>query len=122
MKRFINILIVIMLLICTTGDLTFASENRLNTNIVVEGIYKVGGSNQNFVPGKYKVELISSNSSVYLYIIDKNNVQRYSKRFDSKDSVTPYPFSVGTLIEGDSIIIFGKGELYFNNNFNENTQ
>lgn len=122
MKKFINILIVIMLFICITGDLAFASENRLNTNIVVEGIYKVGGNSENFAPGKYKVELISSNSTIYLYIIDKNNIQRYCKRFDSKDAVTPYPFSIGTLIEGDSIIIFGKGELYFNTNFNEKSQ
>ncbi|SFC67565.1 hypothetical protein [Clostridium uliginosum] len=118
MKRFINILIVIMLLICTTGDLTFASQNPINTNIVVQGIYKVGENNANFVPGKYKVELISSNSIVYVYIIDNNNIQRYSKRFDSKDSGKPYPFSVGTLKEGDSIIIFGKGELYLNNILN----
>lgn len=61
----------------------------------------------------------------YVYIIDKNNIERFSKRFNSEDIESKGKedvslFTAGTLLEGDTIIIYGKGEMYFNLIENQN--
>ena len=50
-----------------------------------------------------------------IFIIDRNDIQRYSKRFDSRTLNDSSLSNSGKLLEGDTIIIFGKGEFYFNN-------
>ncbi|MEG1255013.1 hypothetical protein [Clostridium sp.] len=108
MKNLTKILILTILIIATLNTSALASTEVPCTNILKEGIYKIsetGGSN--IKPGKCKIELISPDSVVYVYIIDSNTIERFSKRF-----ISTSPHSKGTLLEGDYIIILGKGEIY----------
>lgn len=83
-------------------------------NIFEQWIYKVDSQNVDFNPGEYSLKLISKDSICYIYIIDKDNIQRFSKRFDSTDLDNASLFTTGTLLDGDRIIIFVKGEFYIN--------
>ncbi|WP_290452712.1 hypothetical protein, partial [Romboutsia ilealis] len=87
--------------------------------------YLVSEENGSLKPGKYEFSLITPNVVSYVYVIDKNNIQRFSKRYNSenienkgKNDVSL--FTGGTLLEGDTVIIYGKGEMYFNRIENQN--
>ena len=89
------------------------------TNIFPQGQYLVSEKNGKLKPGKYEFSLITPNVVSYVYIIDKNNIERFSKRFnseevESKGKENVSLLTVGNLLEGDTIIIYGKGEMYFN--------
>ena len=95
------------------------TSNINYTNIFPQGQYLVSEKNGKLKPGKYEFSLITPNVVSYVYIIDKDNIQRYSKRFNSENIESKGKenfslFSVGTLLEGDTVIIYGKGEMYFN--------
>ena len=60
-----------------------------------------------------------------MIIFISSNIQRFSKRYNSenienkgKNDVSL--FTGGTLLEGDTVIIYGKGEMYFNRIENQN--
>ncbi|MGL5381617.1 hypothetical protein [Clostridium sp.] len=113
MKKFLAIILAFSLFISipskpiTASTITAPYEK---TNVLKEGIYKVSEKSSTFKPGEYRFEMISTTGRAYIFIIDSETVLRYSKRFNNTES----PFTVGTLLEGDSIIIYGDGEFYFN--------
>ncbi|MEG1255015.1 hypothetical protein [Clostridium sp.] len=108
MKNFAKILILILLITTTLNISASASTKVPYTNVLKQGIYKVSETGAGAIkPGKCSMELVSPDSVVYVYVIDSNTIARFSKRFTSAST-----YSEGTLIEGDSVIIFGKGEIY----------
>lgn len=117
MKKFKCIILLILIMINSNAS-ALALSREPYTNIILQGNYKVSERNGDFKPGKYKISLINSDSVSYVYIIDKDCVQRFSKRFsseciDSKDKENYSLYTEGSLLEGDTIIIFGKGKMYF---------
>lgn len=95
------------------------SQPQYYTNIFSNGIYLVSEKNGALKPGDYEFSLITNNTVSYVYIIDKNNIERFSKRFDSQDieqkgEKNTSLATSGRLLEGDTLIIYGKGEMYFN--------
>lgn len=112
--------IILLLMIIFTSSNTATSLQPLNyTNIFPQGQYLVSEKNGKLKPGKYEFSLITPNVVSYVYIIDKNNIERFSKRFnseevESKGKENVSLLTVGNLLEGDTIIIYGKGEMYFN--------
>lgn len=126
MKKIFSI-ILLLIIIFTSSNTVTALQPPNYTNIFPQGLYLVSEKNGKIKPGKYEFSLITPNVVSYVYIIDKDNIQRYSKRFNSEDienkgkdkfSLT----SVGNLLEGDTLIIYGKGEMYINliNDLNSN--
>lgn len=118
MKKFLTAILVFSLFVSIPYKSTFATSNIAapteKTNVVKEGIYKVSENAGFFKPGEYKFEMISNNAKSYVFIIDSHTILRYSKRFINEDNKVISPFTIGTLLEGDSIIIFGDGDFYFN--------
>lgn len=113
MKKLTIILVSLFLFIVTPNISTSSLTHTRSTNLYKEGIYKVSQTNGDFRPGDYRVELISPNSKAYILVIDKDIILRFNKRFDSsKPNGSLY--TIGMLQEGDSIIILGNGEFYFN--------
>ena len=118
--------IILLLTIIFTSSNTVTALQPLNyTNIFPQGQYLVSEKNGKLKPGKYEFSLITPNVVSYVYIIDKNNIERFSKRFNSEDIESKGKedvslFTAGTLLEGDTIIIYGKGEMYFNLIENQN--
>lgn len=118
--------IILLLTIIFTSSNTATALQPLNyTNIFPQGQYLVSEKNGKLKPGKYEFSLITPNVVSYVYIIDKNNIERFSKRFNSEDIESKGKedvslFTAGTLLEGDTIIIYGKGEMYFNLIENQN--
>lgn len=112
--------IILLLMIIFTSSNTATALQQLNyTNIFPQGQYLVSEKNGKLKPGKYEFSLITPNVVSYVYIIDKNNIERFSKRFnseevESKGKENVSLLTVGNLLEGDTIIIYGKGEMYFN--------
>ena len=112
--------IILLLMIIFTSSNTATALQPLNyTNIFPQGQYLVSEKNGKLKPGKYEFSLITPNVVSYVYIIDKNNIERFSKRFnseevESKGKENVSLLTVGNLLEGDTIIIYGKGEMYFN--------
>lgn len=112
--------IILLLIIIFTSSNTATALQPLNyTNIFPQGQYLVSEKNGKLKPGKYEFSLITPNVVSYVYIIDKNNIERFSKRFnseevESKGKENVSLLTVGNLLEGDTIIIYGKGEMYFN--------
>lgn len=112
--------IILLLTIIFTSSNTATALQPLNyTNIFPQGQYLVSEKNGRLKPGKYEFSLITPNVVSYVYIIDKNNIERFSKRFnseevESKGKENVSLLTVGNLLEGDTIIIYGKGEMYFN--------
>ena len=112
--------IILLLMIMFTSSNTATALQPLNyTNIFPQGQYLVSEKNGKLKPGKYEFSLITPNVVSYVYIIDKNNIERFSKRFnseevESKGKENVSLLTVGNLLEGDTIIIYGKGEMYFN--------
>ena len=112
--------IILLLMIIFTSNNTATALQPLNyTNIFPQGQYLVSEKNGKLKPGKYEFSLITPNVVSYVYIIDKNNIERFSKRFnseevESKGKENVSLLTVGNLLEGDTIIIYGKGEMYFN--------
>lgn len=112
--------IILLLMIIFTSSNTATALKPLNyTNIFPQGQYLVSEKNGKLKPGKYEFSLITPNVVSYVYIIDKNNIERFSKRFnseevESKGKENVSLLTVGNLLEGDTIIIYGKGEMYFN--------
>ena len=112
--------IILLLMIIFTSSNTATARQQLNyTNIFPQGQYLVSEKNGKLKPGKYEFSLITPNVVSYVYIIDKNNIERFSKRFnseevESKGKENVSLLTVGNLLEGDTIIIYGKGEMYFN--------
>lgn len=112
--------IILLLTIIFTSSNTATALQPLNyTNIFPQGQYLVSEKNGKLKPGKYEFSLITPNVVSYVYIIDKNNIERFSKRFnseevESKGKENVSLLTVGNLLEGDTIIIYGKGEMYFN--------
>ena len=107
------------MIIFTSSNTATALQPLNYTNIFPQGQYLVSEKNGKLKPGKYEFSLITPNVVSYVYIIDKDNIQRYSKRFNSENIESKGKenfslFSVGTLLEGDTVIIYGKGEMYFN--------
>lgn len=117
MKKFLAIILAFSLFISIPSKPIAASTITApyeKTNVLKEGIYKVSEKGGFFTPGEYKFEMISSNAKSYIFIVDSETVLRYSKRFINTPEKMSSPFSVGNLLEGDSIIIFGNGDFYFN--------
>ena len=118
MKKVFSIILLLMI-IFTSSNTATALQPPNYTNIYPQGQYLVSEKNGKLKPGKYEFSLITPNVVSYVYIIDKDNIQRYSKRFNSENIESKGKenfslFSVGTLLEGDTVIIYGKGEMYFN--------
>ena len=115
MKRLLYLsipLALVLLLLSTPLSSPLCSPTN---NVFQEGVYKVKSENGDILPGEYSFKLISNDSICYIYIIDRNDIQSYSKRFDSRTLNDSSLSNSGKLLEGDTIIIFGKGEFYFNN-------
>ena len=118
MKKVFSIILLLMI-IFTSSNTATALQPLNYTNIFPQGQYLVSEKNGNLKPGKYEFSLITPNVVSYVYIIDKNNIERFSKRFnseevESKGKENVSLLTVGNLLEGDTIIIYGKGEMYFN--------
>ncbi|MEN8076113.1 hypothetical protein ABFP60_04070 [Clostridioides difficile] len=114
MKKLLHLIIpltLVILLFSTPSSFPLCSPIN---NIFEEGVYKVKSENGDITPGEYSFKLISNDSICYIYIIDRNDIQRYSKRFDSRTLNDSSLSNSGRLLEGDTIIIFGTGEFYFN--------
>ena len=118
MKKVFSIILLLMI-IFTSSNTATALQPLNYTNIFPQGQYLVSEKNGKLKPGKYEFSLITPNVVSYVYIIDKNNIERFSKRFNSeevesngKENVSL--LTVGNLLEGDTLIIYGKGEMYFN--------
>lgn len=124
MKKVFSIILLLMI-IFTSSNTATALQPLNYTNIFPQGQYLVSEKNGKLKPGKYEFSLITPNVVSYVYIIDKNNIERFSKRFNSEDIESKGKedvslFTVGNLLEGDTIIIYGKGEMYFNLIENQN--
>lgn len=118
MKKVFSIILLLMI-IFTSSNTATALQPLSYTNIFPQGQYLVSEKNGKLKPGKYEFSLITPNVVSYVYIIDKNNIERFSKRFnseevESKGKENVSLLTVGNLLEGDTIIIYGKGEMYFN--------
>lgn len=118
MKKVFSIILLLMI-IFTSSNTATALQPLNYTNIFQQGQYLVSEKNGKLKPGKYEFSLITPNVVSYVYIIDKNNIERFSKRFnseevESKGKENVSLLTVGNLLEGDTIIIYGKGEMYFN--------
>lgn len=118
MKKVFSIILLLMI-IFTSSNIATALQPLNYTNIFPQGQYLVSEKNGKLKPGKYEFSLITPNVVSYVYIIDKNNIERFSKRFnseevESKGKENVSLLTVGNLLEGDTIIIYGKGEMYFN--------
>lgn len=118
MKKVFSIILLLMI-IFTSSNTATALQPLNYTNIFPQGQYLVSEKNGKLKPGKYEFSLITPNVVSYVYIIDKNNIERFSKRFNSEDVESKGKenvslLTVGNLLEGDTIIIYGKGEMYFN--------
>lgn len=118
MKKVFSIILLLMI-IFTSSNTATALQPPNYTNIFPQGQYLVSEKNGKLKPGKYEFSLITPNVVSYVYIIDKNNIERFSKRFnseevESKGKENVSLLTVGNLLEGDTIIIYGKGEMYFN--------
>ena len=118
MKKVFSIILLLMI-IFTSSNTSTALQPLNYTNIFPQGQYLVSEKNGKLKPGKYEFSLITPNVVSYVYIIDKNNIERFSKRFnseevESKGKENVSLLTVGNLLEGDTIIIYGKGEMYFN--------
>ncbi len=124
MKKVFAIILLLMI-IFTSSNTAIAIQPSHYTNIFSQGQYLVSEKNGSLKPGKYEFSLITPNVVSYVYIIDKNNIERFSKRFNSEDIKGKGKndvslFTGGTLLEGDTVIIYGKGEMYFNLIENQN--
>ncbi|MDY2881355.1 MAG: hypothetical protein SOT71_01725 [Romboutsia timonensis] len=124
MKKVFSIILLLMI-IFTSSNTATALQPLNYTNIFPQGQYLVSEKNGKLKPGKYEFSLITPNVVSYVYIIDKNNIERFSKRFnseevESKGKENVSLLTVGNLLEGDTIIIYGKGEMYFNLIENQN--
>ena len=124
MKKVFSIILLLMIIFFSSNTAT-AIQPPHYTNIFSQGLYLVSEENGSLKPGKYEFSLITPNVVSYVYVIDKNNIQRFSKRYNSenienkgKNDVSL--FTGGTLLEGDTVIIYGKGEMYFNRIENQN--
>ena len=118
MKKVFSIILLLMI-IFTSSNTATALQPLNYTNIFPQGQYLVSEKNGKLKPGKYEFSLITPNVVTYVYIIDKNNIERFSKRInseevESKGKENVSLLTVGNLLEGDTIIIYGKGEMYFN--------
>ena len=118
MKKVFSIILLLMI-IFTSSNTATALQPLNYTNIFPQGQYLVSEKNGKLKPGKYEFSLITPNVVSYVYIIDKNNIERFSKRFnseevESKGKENVSLLTVGNLLEGDTRIIYGKGEMYFN--------
>ena len=118
MKKVFSIILLLMI-IFTSSNTATALQPLNYTNIFPQGQYLVSEKNGKLKPGKYEFSLITPNVVSYVYILDKNNIERFSKRFnseevESKGKENVSLLTVGNLLEGDTIIIYGKGEMYFN--------
>ena len=118
MKKVFSIILLLMI-IFTSSNTATALQPLNYTNIFPQGQYLVSEKNGKLKPGKYEFSLITPNVVSYVYIIDKNNIERFSKRFnseevESKGKENVSLLTVGNLLEGDTIMIYGKGEMYFN--------
>ena len=124
MKKVFSIILLLTIIFASSNTAT-ALQPLNYTNIFPQGQYLVSEKNGKLKPGKYEFSLITPNVVSYVYIIDKNNIERFSKRFNSEDIESKGKedvslFTAGTLLEGDTIIIYGKGEMYFNLIENQN--
>lgn len=124
MKKVFSIILLLMI-IFTSSNTATALQPLNYTNIFPQGQYLVSEKNGKLKPGKYEFSLITPNVVSYVYIIDKNNIERFSKRFNSEEVESKGKedvslLTVGNLLEGDTIIIYGKGEMYFNLIENQN--
>ena len=117
MKK-IKFVILTLLILVSLSSNVFAIPQNPTSNLLSKGQYKVKADKGGLVPGVYKISLNKPDSIMYVYIIDKDCIERYSKRFDStglngsslgRDSAL---FSQGTLLEGDTVIVYGDGEIY----------
>ena len=118
MKKVFSIILLLMI-IFTSSNTATALQPLNYTNIFPQGQYLVSEKNGKLKPVKYEFSIITPNVVSYVYIIDKNNIERFSKRFnseevESKGKENVSLLTVGNLLEGDTIIIYGKGEMYFN--------
>ena len=118
MKKVFSIILLLMI-IFTSSNTATALQPLNYTNIFPQGQYLVSEKNGKLKPGKYEFSLITPNVVSYVYIIDKNNIERFTRRFnseevESKGKENVSLLTVGNLLEGDTIIIYGKGEMYFN--------
>ena len=112
MKKVFSIILLLMI-IFTSSNTATALQPLNYTNIFPQGQYLVSEKNGKLKPGKYEFSLITPNVVSYVYIIDKT--KRFnSEEVESKGKENVSLLTVGNLLEGDTIIIYGKGEMYFN--------
>ncbi|MEG1255014.1 hypothetical protein [Clostridium sp.] len=109
MKNFTKVLILALMITMTLNISASANGELPYTNTLKQGIYSETGPGA-IKPGKVKFQLVSLDSPVYVYIIDKNTIERFSKKFSATS-----PSSQVNLLEGDFVIIFGKGEIHISN-------
>jgi hypothetical protein len=103
MKKFsISIFISIFLLFNIFIDIpAFA------INVFTEGIYKT--TDFNFSPlNLYNVQNISSTDSVYVFILDENQLQMQSIRLIPKSAT----YNLVPLRPGYRVVVVGKGQVY----------
>ena len=84
MKKVFSIILLLMI-IFTSSNTATALQPLNYTNIFPQGQYLVSEKNGKLKPGKYEFSLITPNVVSYVYIIDKNNIERFSKRFNSEE-------------------------------------
>lgn len=118
MKKVFSIILLLMI-IFTSSNTATALQPLNYTNIFPQGQYLVSEKNGKLKPGKYEFSLITPNVVSYVYIIDKNNIERFSKRFnseevESKGKENVSLLTVGNLLEGGTYNYLWKREMYFN--------
>lgn len=82
MKK-IKFVILTLLILVSLSSNVFAIPQNPTSNLLSKGQYKVKSDKGGLVPGVYKISLNKPDSIMYVYIIDKDCIERYSKRFDS---------------------------------------
>lgn len=115
MKKIISLIVALVISFSFMQTEVYADnkDNRF-TNLISHGIYKVQGHGGDFIPGVYKIELLSKESIGYVFVMSKDSDLRYIRRFKNSSEMESRVCVIGPLEEGDSVIIYGECEFYFN--------
>lgn len=115
MKKILSFIVAILISFSFMQPQVYAEtkDNRF-TNLISHGIYKVQSHGGDFPPGVYKIELLSKENIGYVFVMSKDSDLRYIRRFKNSHEVESRVCVIGPLEEGDTIIIYGECEFYFN--------
>lgn len=109
MKKLLFSLFLLIFIIPQSTTFALSSPR----NLYKSGRYTVSSISGDFTPAEYRLEIVSKESICNICILDRTNTLRFYKRYSYEDSLTPTTtFSIGELIEGDTVIIEGNGEMY----------